>query len=65
MHIIGYIKNIIDYGLTYSHEFNLSLLQPLLTPTMEGVGTLVIPHQDMFLQWLGELLPGVANGRQL
>ena len=26
MHVVGYIKNTLDYGLTYSHDFDLTPL---------------------------------------
>lgn len=65
MHVVGYIKNTLNYGITHScdHDLNPSTF---VMQTMGGVETFIALLLGMYSLWLEELSPGVViNDRQL
>jgi hypothetical protein len=60
MHIIGYIKNTLDYGLTYSRDSND--ISPIAFVNAD-YGKCVGRPPDMSSSCLGEPSPGVVSAR--
>ena len=57
IHVVGYIRNTLDYGLTYSQDFDISPTAFVNADVRLPVALLL----DTSSQWLVELSPGVVN----
>src|ERR1700678_105415 len=64
MHVLGYIKNTLNYGITYSRDANFPLTH-MWMPTMEDAGILVGLPQGMFLSWPVDRSLGAVNDKPL
>ena len=64
MHVLGYIKNTLNYGITYSRDANFSP-HTYVTLTMGDARILVGRPQGMFLSWPADRSLGAVNDKPL